>query len=120
MEDRPVKGGKRFYRLLPPVTALCYSSNVKLLDTYTNNPSRKACAAEVMDAALWIVRFMKAEIGKARPGDLSLNQVRALAVLQGQPDCALTAVAEVLALTAPSTSHLVDGLVKRHLADRRV
>jgi DNA-binding MarR family transcriptional regulator len=72
-----------------------------------------------MDTALWVVRMIKAEIRQDGPGDLSLNQVRALAVLENDPDCPLCTVADVLLLTPPSTSHLVDGLVKQGLVERR-
>jgi DNA-binding MarR family transcriptional regulator len=92
---------------------------MKLLEKHSIHPSRDACAAEVMDTALWIVRLVRAEIRRTRPGDLSLTQVRALGVLEGHPDCTLSAVAEVLGLTAPSTSHLVDGLVRHRLIERR-
>jgi DNA-binding MarR family transcriptional regulator len=92
---------------------------MKLLAKHSIHASREDCAADVMDTALWIVRILRAEIRRARPASLSLNQVRALGGIESFPDSPLCAVADVLGLTAPSTSHLVDGLVRRGLVDRR-
>ena len=93
---------------------------MKLLDKHSISGSRDSCSAQVMDVAMWIVRLMRAEIRRTRPGNLSLTQVRALGCLEAYPDSRLSAVAEVLAMARPSASQLIDGLVRRGLVARRI
>ena len=81
--------------------------------------SPEACAAVVMDAAALVVRLLRAEIRRTRPGSLSLNQVRALGCLKRSPDSTLSTVAEYIGLTLPSASHLADGLVRHGFVTRR-
>jgi DNA-binding MarR family transcriptional regulator len=59
------------------------------------------------------------EVRRLRPKRLSLSQLRALDFLDDNPDAALTAVADYVGLAPPSTSALIDGLVRRGLVARR-
>ena len=77
------------------------------------------CAAPVLDVALLVVRLVRAEIRRTRPGGLSLNQLRVLSSVKQAPDASLSLVADALGLALPSASHLVDGLVRRGLLERR-
>jgi len=105
---------------LPPSQAGSYNhSNMKLLDDVTIEASSEACAVTVMDTALLVVRLIRAEIRRVRPGALSLNQVRALGLVGTYPHSSLSNLSELLGLTLPSASHLVDGLVGRGLVARR-
>lgn len=90
---------------------------MKLLDNATSPAER--CAAAVIDTAFDVVRLVRAEIHRSRPGRLSLQQVRTLACVERDAGASLSLVAEQLALALPSASHLVDGLVRRGLLVRK-
>jgi DNA-binding MarR family transcriptional regulator len=73
----------------------------------------------VVDLTLLVTHLVTPELRRARPKRLTLSQLRALDFLDGNPDAALSAVADYVGLALPSTSTLVDGLVRRGLVARR-
>ena len=91
---------------------------MKLLENATSS-SAEGCAGAVIDTAFLVVRLVRAEIRESRPGQLSLQQVQALACVERQPGASLSWVAEQIGLALPSASHLVDALVRRGLLARR-
>ncbi len=80
--------------------------------------STAALADEVMDAALRVTRLVRREVGRRRPGGLTISQVRALSFLDWNPGASLADVAEHIGLGAPATSRTVDHLVRRGLVTR--
>jgi DNA-binding MarR family transcriptional regulator len=72
-----------------------------------------------MDVALLVTRRLRADARQHRPAKLSISQFRGLAYLNAHPDVSLSEVADYLGLTPPSTSKLMDELVRRKLVSRR-
>src|SRR5690349_7415854 len=62
----------------------------------------------------WLSRRVETALGEV---DLSLPQYRVLMLLEGQPEGA-SVVAQELAVTRPTVTALMDGLVARTLVDR--
>jgi DNA-binding MarR family transcriptional regulator len=77
------------------------------------------CAREVLDVVPSVMRAIRTEMRGHRDPDLSVPQFRSLFFVDRRSGVTLTAVAEHLGLTAPSTSKLIDGLSKRGLLTRR-
>src|SRR2546428_4783929 len=88
-------------------------------NTSTRAPTSVDLAAAVLNAAQLVVRLARAEVRRQHPGNLSLTQLRALDYLSADPDASLSAVADYVGLTLPSTSVLIDGLAGRGLDARR-
>jgi DNA-binding MarR family transcriptional regulator len=84
----------------------------------TSAPSPGQVAEAVLQTTLLVTRLVTPEVRRLRPKQLSLSQIRALDFLDGNPDAALMAVADYVGLAPPSTSALVDGLVRRGLVAR--
>src|ERR1051326_8743682 len=94
---------------------------MKVLDRRPAPParsSRAVAAATVMDVGLLITRVVRAEVRKHRPQDLSLPQIRALAFVSANPDASASQLADYLGLTRPTTSKLLEQLVRRGLVAR--
>jgi DNA-binding MarR family transcriptional regulator len=75
-------------------------------------------AEAVVDITLLVTHLVTPEVRRSRPKQLTLSQLRALEFLAGNPDSALSAVAGYVGLALPSTSTLVDRLVRRGLVAR--
>jgi DNA-binding MarR family transcriptional regulator len=73
------------------------------------------CAKELLDVVPSVMRFIRGEMRSHRAPGLSIPQFRALVYIHRNADVSLTAVAEHLGLTPPTTSSLVDGLARRSL-----
>lgn len=67
----------------------------------------------MLEITLLVTRLVTPEVRRLRPKQLSLSHVRALGFLDANPDAALSAVADYVGLTPPSTSALVDALARR-------
>jgi len=81
-------------------------------------PSRGQVAEAVLEITLLVTRLVTPEVRRLRPKQLSLSHMRALGFLDANPDADLSAVADYVGLTLPSTSTLVDGLARRGLVVR--
>jgi MarR family transcriptional regulator for hemolysin len=77
------------------------------------------CAREVLDVVPSVMRTIRTEMRMHRDPDLSIPQFRSLLFVDRRSGTTLTGVAEHLGLTAPSTSKLIDGLLKRGMVTRR-
>ncbi len=77
-----------------------------------------ACAEELMDALPPVMRFVRFHMRSHRAQGLSVPQFRAMAFLRTVPGAKLSAVAEFLGASMPTTSRLVSGLVSRGLVKR--
>jgi DNA-binding MarR family transcriptional regulator len=75
-------------------------------------------AEAVLEITLLVTRLVTPEVRRLRPKQLSLSHMRALGFLDANPDADLSAVADYVGLTLPSTSTLVDGLARRRLVVR--
>jgi len=72
-----------------------------------------------MDTAPKIMQSIRIEMRRGRGADLSIPQFRTMGFIQRYPDSSLSSLADHLGLTLPSTSKLVDGLVKQELISRQ-
>ncbi len=94
---------------------------MKQLQHRTNSAgSSKGCAAEILETVPTVMQFIRAQMRRHRGSDLSVPQFRALAFVSREPGTSLSAVAEFLGLSRPATSQLVEGLVRKGLAVRRI
>jgi DNA-binding MarR family transcriptional regulator len=75
------------------------------------------CAWELLDAVPPLMWHIRRTLRGFR-GGLSMPQFRALVMIANQPDASLSAVAEHLALSLPTTSRMVSGLVGQGLLKR--
>jgi DNA-binding MarR family transcriptional regulator len=88
-------------------------------------PSHKAssstgatqCARELLDVLPPVIWFIRKRMRSFRRG-LSLPQFRALVFIDAQPDASLSACADHLGASKPTTSRIVAGLVRRGLLAR--
>src|SRR6266571_4645588 len=87
-------------------------------NTSTRAPTSIDVAAAVLNAAQLVLRLVRAEVRRQHPVNLFLTQLRALDYLSANPDTSLSAAADYVGLTLPSTSVLIDGLVRRGLVAR--
>jgi DNA-binding MarR family transcriptional regulator len=81
-------------------------------------PSADSCAALLLETAPRVLRAVRMAIGDADAPALTIPQFRTLHFIQEHPDASLSATAEFLELTLPSTSKLVDQLVRRGMLAR--
>ena len=91
---------------------------MKPLDNATNVTAIEQPAEMVMETVNTVNRILKREIREHRPVEMSMQQFRALRVVDRHPGESLSAVATHLGLTDASASKLVDGLVKSRLVKR--
>jgi DNA-binding MarR family transcriptional regulator len=76
------------------------------------------CARGVLEVVPAVMRYIRAEMRRHRGAGLSVPQLRALLYVNRNEGAALGSLAEHLGLTPPSTSRLVEELVKRRLLER--
>jgi DNA-binding MarR family transcriptional regulator len=105
---------------------LRYTLFMQSLDNETiSNSNPSSCAAQLIEVTPVIMRSIRSEMRRRTMPDLSVPQFRTLSYLQKNPRTSLSDLSEHLGLTLPSTSKLIQNLVKqkvvarRHAADRR-
>jgi DNA-binding MarR family transcriptional regulator len=76
------------------------------------------CAQGVLEAVPAVMRYIRAQMRAHRGAGLSVPQLRSLLFVNRHQGAALGSLAEHLGLTPPSTSKLVEELVKRRLLER--
>ena len=79
--------------------------------------SAERCAWELLDAVPPLMWHIRRSMRSFRRG-LSMPQFRAMVLIANQPAASLSAVAEHLALSLPTTSRMVSGLVAKGLLTR--
>jgi DNA-binding MarR family transcriptional regulator len=89
---------------------------MKLLDSESN--SSEECAAIVADVIPLVMRDIRAEMRRHREADLTVPQFRSLGFVRRNPGASLSAVAEHVGLTLPSTSKMIDRLEAQGLLTR--
>jgi DNA-binding MarR family transcriptional regulator len=77
-----------------------------------------SCAALLLDTAPRVLRAVRMAIAAIEAPALTIPQFRALHFIQDHPGASLSATADFLGLTLPSTSKLVDQLVRRGMLAR--
>lgn len=82
--------------------------------------SSKHVAHELIEVIPMVMQELRAEVRRQRGSDLSVLQIRVLAFLNRYPGSPLSAVAEHVGLTLPSTSSQITGLVGKGLVHRSV
>ena len=80
----------------------------------------ETCAREMLDAVPLIMRAIRKEMRCHRDSNLSIPQFRAMLFIHRNRGVSLSQVAEHLGLTPPTTSRLIEGLVKHQLISRNV
>jgi DNA-binding MarR family transcriptional regulator len=85
----------------------------------TNAAALERCAGAVLEAALAVSRYVRAEMWRRRPGGMTVPQFRALAHVNADPECAPSQLAESLMLSRPAITRLLDELVRKGLLVRR-
>jgi len=75
-------------------------------------------ARELLDVVPVIVKDIRSEMRSRRSPDLTVPQFRTLAFVDRNRGTSLSAVANHMGLTLPSTSKLVDGLLARGMLTR--
>jgi DNA-binding MarR family transcriptional regulator len=82
------------------------------------SPTAVSCAALLLETAPRVLRAVRMAIAALESPALTIPQFRALHYIQDHPGASLSATAEFLGLTLPSTSKLVDQLVRRGMFAR--
>ena len=80
--------------------------------------SAERCAWALLDAVPPLMWHIRRSMRSFRRG-LSMPQFRAMVLLANEPDASLSAVADHLALSLPTTSRMVSGLVAKGLLTRQ-
>ncbi len=80
--------------------------------------SADSCAALLLETAPRVLRAVRLAIANAEAPALTIPQFRALHFIQDHPGASLSATSDFLGLTLPSSSKLVDHLVRRGLLIR--
>src|SRR3954452_22784505 len=88
---------------------------MQLLSLATNSgagteATPEACAAEMLDALPPVMRMVRKFMRSHRQHGLSVPQFRAMAFLRTTPAAKLSALAEFLGASTPTTSRIVSGL----------
>ena len=78
------------------------------------------CAQGVLEVVPAVMRYIRAQMRAHRGAGLSVPQLRSLLFVNRHEGAALGSLAEHLGLTPPSTSKLVEDLVKRRLLERAI
>src|SRR6476646_9132876 len=92
---------------------------MQLLSATTNSPCQPDdCAAEMLDALPPVMRVVRKYMRSHRAAGLSVPQFRAMAFLRATPAAKLSAVAEFLGASMPTTSRIVSGLVAKGFVRR--
>lgn len=81
-------------------------------------PTADDCAHALIEIVPEVMQEIRRHVRSRRGPDLSVMQVRILAFLAGNPGAPLSAVADYVGLTLPSTSTQVSNLVDRGLVHR--
>jgi MarR family transcriptional regulator for hemolysin len=82
----------------------------------SSNPEE--CARELLETVPTIMQDIKTQMRSHRTPDLTIPQFRTLVYADRNPGTSLSDLADHLGLTLPSTSKLVDELLKRGLIVR--
>lgn len=91
---------------------------MQLLSEATNSPSAVSCAEELLDTLPVVMRFVRKYMRSHRSKGLSVPQFRAMCLLRNTPDANLSAVADFLGASLPTTSRIVSGLVSKGFVHR--
>jgi len=77
------------------------------------------CAHEVLDVVPMVFRVIRTELRKYGAKEMSVPQFRTLAFVYRNEGASLSEVADHMALTLPTMSMLVDGLIVHGFVNRR-
>jgi DNA-binding MarR family transcriptional regulator len=84
----------------------------------TSSVTPETCASLLLDTAPRVMRAVRMAIAALESPALTIPQFRALHFVQDHSGASLSATAEFLGLTLPSTSKLIDQLVRRGMLAR--
>ncbi|MGD6932760.1 MAG: MarR family winged helix-turn-helix transcriptional regulator [Candidatus Bathyarchaeia archaeon] len=77
------------------------------------------CAHEILEVVPLIMRDIRTQMRSRRTNDLTVPQFRTLTYIDHNPEASLSNVSTHLGIALPSTSKLVDELVKKELITRQ-
>jgi DNA-binding MarR family transcriptional regulator len=77
------------------------------------------CARELLDVVPLVMRDIRSQMRSRRATDLTVPQFRTLVFVNNNTGASLSEVAEHMGITLPSTSKLVDDLIKKGMMRRR-
>jgi DNA-binding MarR family transcriptional regulator len=77
------------------------------------------CAREILDVIPLVMRDIRTQMRSRRTPDLTIPQFRTLLFVNRNVGASLSQVADHMGLTMPSTSKLVDALIKGELMTRQ-
>jgi DNA-binding MarR family transcriptional regulator len=89
-----------------------------LSETRNAPPTRKECAADLLEVLPGLMRFVRRQMRSRRAKGLSVPQFRTLVQLRRCPSASLSLISESLGSSAPTTSRIVSGLVSKGLIVR--
>ncbi len=93
-------------------------NRMQQLTPETDAAALQRCAADVLEAALLVSRYVRAQMWHARPAELTLPQFRALAMVAADASYGPSQLAEALLLSRPAVSRLLDELARKGLLER--
>jgi MarR family transcriptional regulator for hemolysin len=76
------------------------------------------CARELLEVVPLVMRDIRAQMRSKRTPDLTVPQFRAMVFVNRNSGSSLSEVADHIGITLPSTSKLVDDLIKNDLMSR--
>ncbi|MCX8024230.1 MAG: MarR family transcriptional regulator [Thermanaerothrix sp.] len=82
------------------------------------NTDLEACVQEVLDVVMGVSRTIRGQMRRHRDPRMSVPQFRALIFIRRQVTATASGLAEHLGLTRPSTTALVDNLVRMGWVER--
>jgi DNA-binding MarR family transcriptional regulator len=91
---------------------------MQLLRETTNSQMVEDAAHEVVSGVPPVIWFIRTQMRPHRKG-LSLQQFRALVLVDRNPEASLSEIAEQLAASLPTTSRLIAGLVAKGMITRK-
>ena len=85
----------------------------------SRSPAPAGCAAEILETAPLLFRFIRAEMRRHR-GGATVPQFRAMLFLDRTPAATVSALAQFLGLSLPTASRLAEGLGRRGFLARKI
>jgi DNA-binding MarR family transcriptional regulator len=108
----------RYTSIMKPFEESTKTTSRSPAPSVTRSVSADSCAALLLETAPRVLRAVRMAIATAEAPALTIPQFRTLHFIQDHPGASLSETADFLGLTLPSTSKLVDQLVRRGVLAR--
>jgi DNA-binding MarR family transcriptional regulator len=110
-------GSNIIFNHLPAAAPSAYGCHMQSLPVASKRTSVMDCAREMLDAGPPMMWYIRRAMRSHRQG-LSMPQFRAMVMISNQPSVSLSCVAEHLAMSLPTTSRIITGLVNKGFLKR--